>query len=82
MAIDKPEIIKLSCPVCKGQHDYAVKISKSTVFYQMTADMDTSTQFVKVRRVFTCPNEDKEFQATLKIPQHFGETINGVDVQK
>lgn len=82
MSEEKPEIIKLNCPVCKSQHDYSVKITKSYVFYHMTPDMDTSTQFVKVRRVFTCPKEDKEFQATLKIPQHFGELIDGVEVQK
>ena len=82
MSEDTPEKIKLKCPICEETHEYALKISKSYVLCQITSDMETSTKIVKVRRIFTCPTEDKEFQATLKIPQHFGEIINDVKVKK
>lgn len=82
MSEDTPEKIKLNCPVCDSTHEYTLKISKSHILYQMTSNMDTSTKIVKVRRIFTCPTEDAEFQATLNIPQHFGEIIADVRVKK
>ncbi|WP_237771748.1 hypothetical protein, partial [Vibrio parahaemolyticus] len=41
----------------------------------------TSTKYVRVRRLFTCANDTKkDFQAVIKLPQRFGEKIDGVKV--
>ncbi|WP_434049112.1 hypothetical protein [Marinobacter salarius] len=80
MIDDKSQGIEINCPICKEKHQYSLKVSKSHVIHNMFNGMDTSTKYIRVRRVFICPKEKKEFQATLKLPQHFGEMIEDVKV--
>lgn len=81
MTEDDTEKFEISCPICKSNHIYSIKISKAHVFFQMSRDMNTSPNTIKVNRIFTCPNNNKEFQATLKLMENFGEKIDGVEVQ-
>lgn len=75
------EKIRISCPICSNKHMYKLEVSKSVVLYHMTPGMETSTKYVRVRRLFACANDTKkDFQAVIKLPQHFGEKIHGVKV--
>lgn len=80
MTDDESQGIEINCPICKGKHQYSLKVSKTHVMHNMFSGMDKKKKYIRVRRIFICPKEKKEFQATLKLTQHFGETIKDVKV--
>ena len=75
------ERIELKCPLCKKVHKYQLRVDKSVVFYDVISMLSSSSSTSrKFRRLFTCPEKNEPFEATLILEESFGEKINDVEV--
>ncbi len=81
MSNDSKPITISNCPVCDGKHTYSLKVERSTVLKLMTLqDMQERPRRVHFTRIFTCPKELKDFQATFILYDTSSSRIKSVDV--
>lgn len=81
MSNDSEPITISNCPVCDGKHTYSLKVERSIVFKMMTLrDMQERSRRVHFTRIFTCPKELKDFQATFILSDTSSSRIESVDV--
>ena len=81
MSNDSEPIAISNCPVCDGKHTYGLKVKRSNVIKLMISDdMQESPRRVHFTRIFTCPNELKDFQATFILYDTSSSRIESVNV--
>jgi len=75
--------IQLTCPLCQKTHEFRLLIERSPVAYNMlpfsTGKREHSVK--PFRCLFTCPEKNEPFEATIRIEEAFGEVVHGVKVR-
>ena len=70
-----------NCPLCSKSHEYKLKVTRSTVlrrgFKQEFNDLKMESKYT---RFFTCPIENKVFEATIVLSQTPGNRISEVSI--
>jgi hypothetical protein len=74
------DVLTIVCPHCRGQHIYSLEVSRSYYVGHLTHATPASDT-IRFTRLFHCPIEDRDFQATFSMSQHFGTIINDVTVK-
>lgn len=60
--------IQLTCPLCKEEHNYQLKLTEAPIIYQPTAlNFDWQTNYGMYQREFVCPTTSDKFPAEFKI---------------
>lgn len=79
--MEEEEKIQLNCPICKNTHEFRLEVDKSHVLYHMTSMPSERERTVKrFRRLFTCPEKNEPFEATIRMEESFSEIIHNVKV--
>jgi hypothetical protein len=68
------ETIDLKCPHCSKVHKYRLSIQRSHFLFGKSGNTR------RFRRLFTCPNEEKDFETMLEMKEDDRGTITKVDI--
>lgn len=70
-----------SCPICKGIHIYRLDVDRAVFLKMMTpGDMYERSRNVRVTRIFICPKENEQFQATFYLQDTSSDRIKSVSI--
>lgn len=78
------EILEIKCPRCGKIHLYGLSVERSLVFgTPLSSSPPTNPNIVehKFTRLFTCPEKNEEFQATIKLKETGSDRIDSVRVK-
>lgn len=70
-----------NCPKCKFGHRYKLNIERAIVLKMITmSDMNEQPRQVKITRLFTCPKQNEDFEATFILADTSSDRIKDVQV--
>lgn len=70
-----------NCPKCKLSHRYKLKIERAMVTKMITMSNIAETERqVRITRIFTCPKENEQFEATFTLTDTSSNRIKKVEV--
>jgi hypothetical protein len=68
------ETVDIVCPLCGSPHKYLLSIHRSSFLF------GSSGNTRRIKRLFTCPSQDKTFETVLEMKEDDRGTITKVDV--
>ena len=73
MAVTVEQLVLAKCPVCGDPHDFTLEVRRDTIVG--VTEGKSGGGKLNFTRLFTCPKEDKTFQATFSLMQAADEVI-------
>jgi hypothetical protein len=73
-------ILKIKCPLCGKSHEYKLLVERDLVF-GLRSSTPPPANLSKFTRLFTCPNKDTTFQATITLEETDDSHIESVEVE-